>query len=52
MDSGLNSIARLFDAIVSLFGAVFGFLPPWVLVFVGSACVFMLGVFVYKLIRG
>lgn len=52
MDNGLNSISRLFDAIMSLFGAVFGFLPAWVLVFAGSVCLFMLGVFVYKLIRG
>lgn len=52
MESGFNSISRLFDAFVSLFGAVFGFLPSWVLVFVGSACVFMLGVFIYKLLRG
>ena len=52
MESGFNSIARLFDAIISLFGAVFGFLPAWVLVFAGSVCVFMLGVFVYKFIRG
>lgn len=52
MDSGFNSISRLFDAIITLFGAVFGFLPPWVLVFVGSVCLFMLGVFVYKLFRG
>lgn len=52
MDSGLNGISRLFDSIIALFSAVFGFLPTWVLVFVGSACLFMIGIFIYKLIRG
>lgn len=52
MDSGLNGIGRLFESIVSLFSACFGFLPSWVLVFIGGAFAFMLGVFVYKLLRG
>lgn len=48
----LNGITRLLKAIVSLFSAVFGFLPEWVLFFVGSAILFMVGVFIYKLVRG
>lgn len=52
MDSGLSQIGRLFENIIALIGSVFGFLPPWVLVFMGSAFVFMVGVFIYKLIRG
>jgi len=52
MESGLNSISNLFDSVASLFLAVFGFLPPWCQVFVGSGFVFVIGVFIYKLIRG
>lgn len=52
MESGLSNIKRLFDCMVSLITAVFSFLPPWCLVFVGSVFVFVIGVFIYKLIRG
>lgn len=52
MEQGLGQINQLFNAVVNLFGAVFGFLPSWVLVFVGGAIVFVVGVFIYKLIRG
>lgn len=52
MDGGLNNISRLFDSVVSLICSVFSFLPPWCLVFLGSAFVFMMAVFVYKLVRG
>lgn len=52
MDSALNSVSKLFKAFVSLFDALFGFLPEWVMVFVGSAFIFAIGVFIYKLIRG
>lgn len=52
MDNGFTSISRMFSAFTSLFSAVFGFLPDWVLVFIGSAFVFMIMVFIYKLIRG
>lgn len=52
MENNLNSISSLFDAIVSLFGVVFGFLPSWVLLFISSAVLFAIGIFIYKLIRG
>lgn len=32
--------------------AVFGFLPGWVLVFVGSCFLLLIGLIAYKLIRG
>lgn len=52
MESGLNSISRLFNSISELFLALFGFLPQWCQIFIGSALVFSIAVFVYKLIRG
>lgn len=38
--------------IVVLLQAVFGFFPPWVLVFIGSCTLLVLGLIAYKLIRG
>lgn len=52
MEQNLSQISQIFKAIVNLFGAVFGFLPTWVLYFVGSVSIFAVGVFIYKLIRG
>lgn len=52
MDSGLNSIGKLLESIVYVLFSVFSFLPAWCQVFVGSAFVFMIAVFIYKLIRG
>lgn len=52
MEQNLNQISGLFNAIINLFGAIFGFLPAWVLYFIGSVVVFAIGVFIYKLIRG
>lgn len=52
MDSALNSVSKLFKVFVSLFDALFGFLPDWVMVFIGSSVVFAIGVFIYRLIRG
>ena len=52
MLDALNSLKNLFESIISLVSAVFGFLPPWCVVFVGSVFVFVIGVFIYKLVRG
>ena len=38
--------------IVVVVQAVFGFLPPWVSVFIGSCTLIVLGLIAYKLIRG
>lgn len=48
----INGITRLLDAIIGLFSAVFGFLPAWVSLFVGSAMLFTIGVFIVKFVRG
>ena len=52
MEQNLNEIRELFNSIVELIGSLFGFLPSWCLVFVGSSFVFVVAVFIYKLIRG
>lgn len=48
----LSKIGTLFGDIVDLFGTVFDFLPSWVFLFMGSAVLFSVGIFIYKLIRG
>lgn len=52
MENGFTSIQKLFDGILGMYNAVFGFLPSWVGLFVGSAFVFAIVVFIYRLIRG
>lgn len=52
MLDAISGVRSLFNAIISLFSSVFSFLPSWVLLFVGSAVVFAIGIFIYKLVRG
>lgn len=52
MEQNLNQVSSIFDAIISLFGVVFAFLPNWCLYFIGSILVFVIAIFIYKLIRG
>lgn len=52
MEKNLNATSSLFESIVALLESVFGFLPDWVLLFMGSAVLFSIAIFVYKLIRG
>lgn len=52
MDSVFGSISELFKAIISLVGAVFGFLPEWSLKFLASALAVAVALFIYRLIRG
>lgn len=50
MESVLNDITSLFDSVISIFFSVFSFLPSWCLDFVGTAFLFMIGVFFFKLL--
>lgn len=45
-------LVRLFDAISDLIVSVFAFLPPWSLALTVSACVLIVGIVVFKFIRG
>lgn len=52
MEQAINQVLQLFDAVVNSFGAVFGFLPSWDIYFVNGVIVFVIGIMLYKLIRG
>lgn len=45
-------LIRLFDAIVELIVSVFAFLPPWSIALTASACLLIIGIVVFKFIRG
>ena len=48
----MNSIEKIIELTVMLIQVVFGFLPPWCIVFCGSAFVVIVAIIVYKLFRG
>ena len=48
----MNSLEKILESVVVIIQAVFGFLPPWCLVFTASAFVVVLALIVYKLTRG
>lgn len=45
-------LVRLFDAIIELIVSCFGFLPPWSLALAVSGGALVIGIVVYKFIRG
>lgn len=48
----MNNVIDVLQGIVNLFFSVFGFLPSWVQVFVGSIFVLLILLLGYKLVRG
>jgi len=48
----MSGVEKFIESIVILIQAVFGFLPPWCLVFVGTAFGVVVAVIIYKLFRG
>lgn len=52
METNLNSVQSLFESFIALYQSVFGFLPNWTLLFMHTAILFSIGLFLYKLIRG
>lgn len=51
MEQNLNSLNRLFDAILDLIFSCFLFLPDWTSIFIGSVFGFTIIVFIYKLVK-
>lgn len=45
-------LVRLFDAIIELIASCFGFLPPWSIALACSGGALVIGVVVYKFMRG
>lgn len=45
-------LSRLFDAIGDLIVSVFAFLPSWSVALTASACLLIVGIVIFKFIRG